>query len=235
MSAVSNIAHRKPHPWWMELALVDFRHAFWPWVVYMTAVMSLWLLPLGPLGAPLDIDAWPWIAATVGLVGPAIVARVFCSDSASSTMATLLTSPRSRSSVWFVRTGSLALMLFLPVLLCAVPLPHPWTSWTHTDQFLMAAAVVTLTALAWCYATVGVLLAILLKRPLLVWTAILISPLIVLLLFVLVDAIIGLDLALKPGDQLKSPVNAEFWFVLVFGAIAYIIAWRLWLRLEVRS
>ncbi len=236
MNAAANTAHRKPRPWWMELALVDFRHAFWPWVVYVAAVMALWLMPLGPFDTRArEMSLWLWIIAVVALAGPALVARIYATDFTNGTMSTIVTSPRSRSSIWFVRSGGAVLLLFLPIILCAIPLPHPWTSWESGEQFILAAAVVTLASMAWCYATAGALLAILLKRPLLVWSAILISLIISILLFALIDSVTGLDLLLEITDQPESPLNAAVWFNLVIGVIAYIIAWRLWLRLEVRS
>lgn len=229
---------RAPRPWWVELALVDFRHAFWPWLLILItyiagfSYMNYHVNVRGiTSGQTLSITA-NGVFIILILFAPAVVARVFGTDHHHGTMPAMLTFPISRSKLWFARLAFIITLYFLPIVLAtiatAIVVKDPIGFPTWTLHWGMAA---------WLHTSFGCLLAVLLKRPLLIWTATLITPFVIGILFVAFNAFPGVNMEVDTGSALLERLNripGYFWFTLTTGLIALLTAWRLWLRLEVR-
>lgn len=216
-SAVSQLSHslaESGRSWWMAMMLVDFRHAFWPWLVYTAAVFYADYLQ----------TQFHYLIFLVLLLlsMSAVVALVNCADFSHGTISSLLTFPRERLKIWRVRLLFCAALLAFPVI-ASIP------SYNGADVLAMVSMF------AWCALTMGSVLAPILKKPLVTWTAILISPLVWIIICTTIIGAFDLDSDGSFKDEFPwAPTNFLIFFVIA-GIAALAVSWRLWLRLEVRS
>lgn len=205
-------------PWWLELALVDFRHAFWPWLVYAASVYMM--------AAIVQVVNGPIIHRSVVLIVlaavSAVTAQVFCADFAHKTMSTLLVFPRSRSVIWIIRFALCVILLALPVAVMAM-VPS-----SETDLLAL------ISLLAFDALTLGSMLSLILRQTLVAWSAILISPLVIIILCSIGINLLGLDSNSSFYDEFPYAPIYPLLFSLFCGILSIAYAFRLWLRLEVR-
>lgn len=216
-AGTENSEPTRQHPWWLELFLVGFRHAAWPWVGYTATVWGIAYFKQEFTGN--------WIRLLIFAVlatWSATVAQIFCADQAHSTLATLLTFPHSRSRIWGFRAALSAALMLAPLLVISSVYSAP-------DLFAL------LLGLSFCALTTGSLLGVLLRRPLVVWSATFISPIALTTICSILLSLFGLNSNGSFSSKFPYAPLSFLLFILFCGFASLFASWRLWLRLEVRS
>jgi len=226
--ALSNHAQRS---WWQELLLVDFRHAFWPWVAFIVACVLAG--KSANIGEGFRLS---WIGNAITFLSvPAIVCQVFAADYKNATMQSFLTFPKSRSEIWLLRVSLIILMILGPVAI-SLWFRFRYTGLQMASTHLHVAVYLNILFQAiYCFITYGILLAVLIRKPLVSWTAIVISPLLVVTMALIVQWMFAPEYEPHRTPDFPYVFHFYFYFAMVGGMLAIILAYRQWLRLEVRS
>jgi len=195
----------KPHPWWLELLLVDFRHAFWPWVVYLILILTV----------TLNLDPTLIIFLLIINYGviPAIVTRTFATDHYYGTIQYLLSFPRTRSSIFLGRFVLLVTLLIMPMI--PYVLIDPYRGGVLGQLLYMIG----------CQLSFGILLSVKIRKPITAWSAAFVMPMI---LGVVIVAVVSLANLNVNQNHITSGL-------IITSAPVLLLAYRQWLRLEVRS
>jgi hypothetical protein len=220
--------------WVQQLLTVDFRHAFWPWLGYMSALAMLCYgaAKWGRESHPHYV--WnSWALVTVGLVAPAVAVRIFCTDFDQGTAARLLASPVKRGSIWLARLGLTVALLLAPAALTYFLVPG--MSWLYLIGEGVGQRPFTMGGvyLAWCAWSFGPMFSVLFRRSILAWSATVIMPFIVAVWAAILSPVTGSD----PGSPDLFPYLPKQVLVtgLALGVVSQFFAAWYWRRMEVRS
>jgi len=223
-------------PWWHELLLVDFRHAFWPWAAYLIACLMFATIPPSgneESGSGLLLR---WIGTIIIIVFavPAIIAQIYSTDFSHHTSQSLLTFPRQRKTIWFTRTGLLLALLLIPMAAAVAAFTVQMVNIRASRDVPFVFTAFVLQTI-YCQVTFGALLAVLLPKKLVAWSAMVVSPLVLIMVAQILRLILGIEGSDKITTTFPYLPAFLFWFIIISGIPAIILAYRQWLRLEVRS
>ncbi len=217
-----------PRPWWLELILVDIRHALWPWLAYLVACGVFAYLPqsLTERDSPYE---WILVNVIILFAVPAIVTAIFTADFGHSTIQNLLTFPRQRSRVWLLRmlllTGLIALPLIIAIIAASATPGHP----------IMIIYGMFLAQVLYCFITFGPMYAVMFRKTLLSWSAIVIAPVVVATASLMLQNALGVEDPKTLAQEFPYLPPFTFWFIIIAGIPAALFAWSQWQRLELRS
>lgn len=240
-SAIMKTPAREPRSWWMESALVDLRHSFWPWLCYMVfAVLNIYSDHVSKtINNPEPWMLGVFLGACISWA--AVVTLIFTTDFSHQTVGALVTFPRERTAVWLARSLLCLAMLLMAEIGVPLLLHAAHLAWAGD---IMLKPNMQLIHFNFTQLTSCMVLSVLLRKPLAVWPLTFLSPLFLLLIFLWIrDSLTGVlkGSAFLSWGRYSTPDRfpyepADFLtFCVIAGIIFMFLSWRQWLRLEVRS
>lgn len=228
--SASTAASNTPPPrasWQWQLIKTDFRHAFWPWVGYVAAIIILMIS-----SDPNDVAGF--LIFFIVFVSSGVLTQIFTTDQSHGTLSSLIAFPVSRTAIWLRRVLLYILLMVLPIAVASLFLPQDYPEYDEAASPAKAFLVLT-TFISWSHLTLGSFLAVVLKKKIQVWSANVISPFVIMLIYFVVRNLFDLENDANIRSNFPWLNQDVSFFNLLIGCIFAACSYRFWQRMEVRA